>query len=216
LIRDKTSELTLCTVFSAEQTNHRHACVTRLREKIASRYESLLDPMAGTGVDASMFNAPLTVVNDVDPACRAILAQKFSRVTGLDFYDPGQRRELYSLIKPDLIELDFNNFTIAKWHRGKYKPELEDTLRTAQKFVILNDCSSFGLRVWGKRGRYRKYSEILGREIRSVDDYRKALPAFWHSVYPDWEVTAEETFFHASPKGNGGTTYLLFVRQRMA
>jgi hypothetical protein len=217
LIDDKTSELTPCTVFSAEQTNHRHECVRRLQQKIVGRYSSLLDPMAGSGVDAAMFNAPITLVNDLDPACGAILKQKFSRVTDFDFFDPNQRRDLYSLIKPDLIELDFNNFTLAKWHGGKYKPEMEDTLKTARKFLILNDCSSFGLRMWGKRDDYRKYSqysEILGQEIKSVDEYRAALPTFWHRVYPDWEVAAEETFFHASPKGNGGTTYVLFACRR--
>lgn len=41
MIREKTSELTPCTVFSAEQTNCRHACVSRRREKIADCFLTL-------------------------------------------------------------------------------------------------------------------------------------------------------------------------------
>lgn len=201
--------------FGTAQAVARHECVRKLAARIAGDYESLIDPLAGIGVDAQIFNAPDTRVNDRDEACRTVLAECFPAPTGYDFFDPEQRAALYA--RPaDLIYLDFNNFTLAKWHKGIYRQELNDSFATARKYLILNDCSVFALRMWGNRkegrGSYSAYSSILDVAISSPQEYLAALPRFFHRHYPEWYLTAHETFFLASGRGHGGTAYLLFSK----
>jgi len=128
-------------------------------------------------------------------------------VSGYSFFKAEERAILLGLCKPDLVYLDPNTFTLAKWAKGEYRAELDDSFATAQKFLILNDCSYNTLRMGWQR---KLYSEILGVPVHTGDDYLAAAPAFFKKHYPEWDLTDEEHFFHASPKGNGGTAYLLF------
>jgi hypothetical protein len=194
-----------------QQAELRHECVRRLAAKIAGQMQTFLDPMAGIGVDAQLLGAGAdTLVNDIDPACLAILRQKFTRVSSYDFFNPPERTLLFASCQPDLIYLDFNTFTLAKWAKGEYRAEFDESFATAQKFLILNDCSNFGLKMWGKHRLFAIYSQIMGATIGSVDDYLASLPAFFKQHYPAWTLTEMESFFHASAKGSGGTAYLLF------
>ena len=208
----KVKRLTNTTSCLEEEAKHgtgqsvlRHAAVARLAAKI--QVESLIDPMAGAGIDAERFMAPITWVNDTYPKCLEILRTKFQNVSSYDFFKAEERAALFSLCKPDLVYLDFNNFTIAKWASGEYRAELDYSFAAAQKFLILNDCSYHSLRMGWQR---KPYSQILGTPVHTADEYLAALPAFFKKQYPEWTLTDEEHFFHASPKGNGGTAYLLF------
>jgi hypothetical protein len=215
-LTDTTSCLEEYRLHGTAQAQQRHLCVERLAKKIAGQYSSLLDPMAGIGVDAALFNAPVTLANDVDPSCRQELKTKFRWVTDYNFFNPEARRALYGLLQPDLIYLDLNNFTLAKWRKGKYRPVLDDSFAHAKRFIILNDCSVSGLRIWGHcKGHgptFSSYSKIMGTQIGSVEDYFAAIPGFYERAYPEWRLLDRQSFWQPSNKGNGGTSYLLFQR----
>jgi hypothetical protein len=190
------------------QVAMRKLCVRNLQEKIAGQYRSYLEPLAGIGVDAQAFNADLTYVNDIDPDCLDVLRGKFPNVTSYDFFDSTERAAFYS-VQPDVIFVDYNNFTLHKLQR-KYRETTLDTFRAAQKFVILNDCSVFILHMWGKQN-YERYSRLLGVRIRTLDEYFSALVPYCLKL-TGWYLTDVEHFFCASPKGNGGSSYQLFRR----
>jgi hypothetical protein len=186
----------------------RKLCVRNLQEKIAGQYTSYLEPMAGIGVDAQAFNADLTYVNDIDPDCLDVLRSKFPNVTSYDFFDSTERAAFYS-VQPDVIFVDYNNFTLHKLQK-QYRETTLDTFKAANKFVILNDCSVFALRMWGKQN-YERYSRLLGVRIGTLDEYFLALVPYYLKL-TGWYLTDVECFFCASPKGNGGSSYQLFRR----
>ncbi len=187
----------------------RKLCIRNLQKKITGRYESYLEPLGGIGLDAQTFQVDpaQTYVNDIDPECLKVLQSKFRNVTSYDFFDPAQRAELYG-VQPDVIFVDFNDFTLFKFASGEYRVETLDTFAAAQTFSILNDCTPCYLRQFGRRS-YERISRLLGKEITSVDEYFAALVPYYHEKM-DWHLTDVEHFYWASPKGNGASSYQLF------
>jgi hypothetical protein len=67
-------------------------------------------------------------VNDTDEKCRAEINKRFGygKATQLDFFKEVERNMLFGFSgNPDLVYLDFNNFTIAKSAKGEYRAELD-------------------------------------------------------------------------------------------
>jgi|SRR5271157_132008 len=178
------------------------------RQRMAGQYGSMLEALAGTGVDARAFAQDIGVenvlVNDMDPACVAILAQTFPHVTSLDINKEGQQL----FIPVDLVYLDYNTHTLGRVYNRDRRLCTTDRLAfsTARKFVILNDSSIFGYRIWSKK----HYSRMLGAEIPSEEAFYKAMAGYYHGLYPEWNLTAVGYCFTTK---NGGFAYLLFSRQ---
>src|ERR1035437_6191536 len=105
--------------------------------------------MAGEGRDAFVFS-PDAVVNDRDPVLFEILRTKFKVVTCIDLaIEP----EKLFAGHYDLVNLDFDNYTIKKFDKrdrvfGKksYHDIMDLAFQTATKFVVVNDCSVHGLK----------------------------------------------------------------------
>jgi hypothetical protein len=216
-LRAETSCLVECTTHSAEQQTKRRQCVAKLHAKIGGRYISLLDPLAGTGTDAESLSVDKaqTWVNDSDPDCVALLKQNFPNVTA---YNLGLNPE--KAFRPaDLVYLDYNTYTLSKFssrkrifaRRVSYRDTNDLAFATAQKFIILNDCTVHGLLLFPHTS-CSSAERIMGRSIATVEDYFEALPDYYKKFYPAWDLTAFAQYKHFSPKGNGATAYLLFEK----
>ena len=194
---------------SVSQRQARLRCIRRLHSKIAGRYETVLDPMAGLGDDALLFSSNARV-NDMDPECVKILKTRFSDVMN---YDLGSQSELI-FTPADLVYLDYNTFTIGKFVKRErmfgllsYRDVTDLAFGAAKKFVIINDCSVHGLKFFPHTSR-PCYEKILGVPCPTVEAFFTALPAYYARVYPDWELT---TISHYGAE-HGATAYLLFER----
>jgi hypothetical protein len=205
-----------CSTHTPAQRSARIGLVEKLHATIAGEYSTVLDPMAGTGEDAMLFS-PTATVNDFDPPAYAELQTKFKGVTNYDL------RTYRFEGKWDLVYLDFNTFTLNKFHKRLkekgfcWRDITDNAFRVAQKFVIINDCSISGLRYF-PHDSGPCYSKILGVPVVThtdkwrpdIDAFFAALPAYYAGIYPDWELIQTEPYFSAAPTGNGATSYLLF------
>ena len=211
-VRDKSSCLeTDKGCYWPEQVAARRAALERVQKAVVGRYQSLLDPMAGTGSDALLLRADKSqcYVNDIDPQCRELLRQQFACVGDHDFFTREGRFNLE--LNPDLIFLDFNNWTQHKF-AGRYGDCTRWAFQQAQKFVILNDTTFFYLRQYGRVAR-ANVSQLLGTQLNSMEDYSDQLK---NVGLCGWKATVIEQFYASSPKGNGGAAYVLFEKSENA
>lgn len=194
----------------------RKKCTFELCNKVRGQYQSYLEPLGGLGIDAKLLEGDpaLTTVNDIDPGCLEVLRANFpaQAVTSYNFFKPEERAAL--LQRPaDLIFIDYNNYTLAKLEQGTYLKETREVFGAAQKFVVLNDCSVFFLKQYGRKS-YELYSRILGRQINypRLEEYFHALAD--GPLYRElgWYLTDVVHFYWASSRGNDVSSYQLFRR----
>lgn len=195
----------------------RKKCTYLLCNKVRGEYQSYLEPLGGLGIDAKLLegDSAQTTVNDIDPGCLAVLNANFAPgcITKYNFFDKEQRAEL--LRRPaDLIFADYNNYSLVKLEQGTYRAETRDVFAAAKKFVVLNDCSTFYLKQYGKKS-YERYSHILRKKINypNLEEYFHALAE--GPLYRElgWYLTDVTHFYWASSKGNDVSSYQLFRRE---
>lgn len=170
----------------------RKLSMIRLTECIKGQYSSYMEPFGGAGIHAKLLEGIeyLTYVNDIDKDCLEILKLNFpnGEVWNVDLIDETLRRSFLS-IRPDFMFIDSNNFTLNSMHNNKsslYKDLTLDGFTYAKKFLAINDCSSFYLK-YGPRS-LKKYSELLGVTLNSLEEYYKALPEYWNRLFPEWHL----------------------------
>lgn len=166
-------------------------CLLNIQNIIAGKYNSYFEPFAGIGITAKIFACKEMWLNDMSTECSDILYLNYKDKIVMN----SNANHLINFPNLDLIFADFNNLTIKR-ALGEYKPLLDKTFATAQKYVILNDCSVFFLR-YGKSS-YDVYSKLYGGEIKNKDDFYGATIGFWNKLYPDWYVTRIEGFKDSS------------------
>jgi hypothetical protein len=143
-------------------------CLNRLRERVLELggYRSYLEPLAGIGLSARLLSPRKAVLNDLDPGCFAVLKQNFGKAArSVDAFDS-------TFSAADLVFADFNDFTMKRFF-GTYQKPLENFARTAQQFLIVNDCSPFYLS-YGATS-YGVYSKLLHQRLRTLTDYFEAV-----------------------------------------
>lgn len=146
---------------------------TRLPSKILSLeflkqdlvYGSYTEPMAGFGLSARILGRGEHRLYDYSQECVDTLNRNFST--------SASRADIHSLsfVCSDLVYLDFNNYTYRR--RDYWKKVLDYTFCNTAKYVIINDCTPFYFRYGASS--YKVYSRVLGREIRSTEDYFSAI-----------------------------------------
>jgi hypothetical protein len=145
-----------------------------------------------------------------------MLRTKFQHVTT---YDLGTDAERLFAPKVDLVYLDYNTFTLAKFHRDEkafgtkgnrrgYRTITNLAFQAATKFVIINDCTVHGAQRY-KHTSLPCYSKILGKTVSGPEDVLLNLPAYYAGWYPDWHLTDIEHFYGGQ---GGATSYILFRR----
>lgn len=164
-------------------------------------YSSFCEPLAGVGLSVRIFARPKgkLYLNDLDEGCRKILELNFKcKVTGEDIY-------ALDFPKADMIFLDFNDFTYKRFLTSEYGSVLSRALSSAQKFVVLNDCSVFYFR-YGESS-FTAYSRLMGKKITSIEDYFRVAAEAFHRRYPAWWVSKVAYF--------RDTAFLLFTRKEV-
>lgn len=175
------------------------------------------------GDDAAtlMVDPSETWVNDKDPACLALLLPRFPNATGHDLgIEP--RKALH---QADLIYLDYNTYTLNKFHTGKrvfgstrrkeigfsYRDLTNLAFSHANKFVILNDCTVHGLYTfpWDSKPCAER---ILGKPFKTIEEFFEMLPDYYRRFYPAWDLVAISPYRHTHGRCNGATAYLLFEK----
>lgn len=182
-------------------------CLEYLKESILDRdgYASFLEPLAGIGLSARIFGQECPealALNDFDTGCVKVLKHNFPKA------DVTQE-SVFGMLLPgsDVIFLDFNDFTMKRYQSGHpYAAVLNRAFGTAQKYVVLNDCSIFYFR-YGENS-YKVYSELMGASISSEVDYFKATADYWASILKDWSVV-QVAYFKDS-------AFTLFARNSVA
>lgn len=162
-------------------------------------YGSLAEPMAGVGLSVRILaNSSKFFLNDADESCQQILKLNFfGEPTALDVMT-------MPFPKADTVFLDFNNLTLKRYLKGPYTAAVDRAFDTAEKFVILNDCSVFYFR-YGESS-YRTYSKYVGIEIHDTTEYFKALAKLFHKKHGGWWLV-EVAYFK-------DTAFLLFARKQ--
>ena len=176
-------------------------CLQVLKDRMEGLgdYKSFLEPLAGVGLSARIFDKGKTVLNDTDESCRRILDLNFGgKATGEDVLK-------MPFPKLDVIFLDFNDFTLKRSRTTVYGDVLFRAFDAAKKFVILNDCSVFYFR-YGKTS-FKAYEKYVGRVIGSIEDYFQALqPLYQNATGGDWNLVHVAYF--------RDTSFQLFSRTR--
>jgi hypothetical protein len=195
--------------FLLGENSMRMLCHYNLQQKVAGQYQAYLEPLAGAGFSAKIFEQdPAKVfVNDLDPLCHEILKQNFpaENVFAENVGCPHCRQILYGgpAKVAELVFLDFNDCTIGKVCK-QYNAIIDDTFKMPNaRFLIINDCTPFLLN-HGKNG-YGPVSRVLGVTVQTRDEYYRATVGFFATRWPEWQLTDVE---HFSASG-----YLLFRRQ---
>ena len=118
---------------------------SNIHKVISGEYNTYLDLLGGVGLTGRIFKevGVQCVFNDLNLECREILKANnpASLVTAQDMFD-------YEFIHgiPDVTLVDFNDFTLKKYQE-KYKKVLDNVFRNTRKYVVVNDCSVFYLKM---------------------------------------------------------------------
>ena len=112
-----------------------------------------------------------------------------------------------------------NIFTLHKFAKREkvfgtktYRDITDLAFRTAQKFVVINDCSIHGLRFFPHTSR-PCYEKVLGVPCPDQKTFLEALPDYYKTVYPEWELIAVSPYSTIKGGRAGATTYLLFTHK---
>lgn len=174
----------------------------RLRMEKLGGYQSFCEPFAGVGLSARLFGveAAHAQLNDFDASCGEALRLNFPKanVTVAD-------ANSLELAPADVVFLDYNAFTLKRYEK-KHAGSVARAFASAQKFVIVNDCSVFYFRYGDKA--YETYSKFLGSPITDYASYFKAAVPFWKSRYPEWSLVQVSAFRDSS--------FLLFSKKKSA
>lgn len=174
---------------------------TNLQKKISGTYKSYFDLMGGVGLTGRIYGEEGVECrfNDISKDCVEIIKYNYP---SSDVYNENMFDLVYSSYFPDLILIDFNDYTYKKY-LSLYKKVLSRALNASRKYVIINDCSVFYLR-YGKKA-YEVYSNLLGKEIESKPEFFQEMASFYKEEFPDWNLTDIETF--------GSSSLMLFRRE---
>jgi hypothetical protein len=171
-----------------------------LYNKIAGTYSTYFELLGGGGVSATLFGDPGVdiTLNEIDPLCRQVLRDNFPNATLLS-------QDMFKLEYDknyDFIFLDYNNHTLMK-AITTYDGTSRRAFTHANKYVIISDCSTFYLNK-GERS-YKRYSELLGKTIKTKDEFWPAYAEFFADMYPGWRLTDVENTWVS--------THMLFRRE---
>lgn len=171
-------------------------CLANIKKAVGD-LESYFDIMAGLGFSARIFEADAMVLNDLCPKCSSVL--------DLNFIDKVTSEDLFTMDwvdSYDMIFADFNNFTMKSYEQ-QYSPIMESVFNSAERYVLLNDCSVFYLNYGPKS--YKTYSKFFKKPINDRHQYYAAAKEFFHEEFQDWWLTRIESFKEAS--------FMLFERE---
>lgn len=174
-------------------------CLEAVRDRAYTLggFDTYSDPMAGIGISARIFNKyslRIARLNDLDAGCRKVLQHNFKQFISADDIF------ISRLHQADLVFLDFNDYTMKRGI-GKYAPVVEKAAVSANKFLVINDCSLFYFR-YGKSS-FGVYSKLLGCKVESVEDYFKAIRPFYRKL----------GFYLVQANYFSDTSFLLFSRK---
>lgn len=175
--------------FTKKRKQHFYVCneiKKIIQSKIGNNY-SYSELFAGIGIKAAIFcdnmnKGQKIQLNELNADCTDILKQNFTEAEitcGDSFYY--EFKENY-----DVSVIDFNNYTLGKYNKG-WKTVLDNVFNHTNKFIVLNDCSV----VYLNRAcdlNFKTYSDILGKDVSSIEEYRKAVVEFYERQYSEWNV----------------------------
>jgi len=168
----------------------------KIADMLKGEYDSYMEPMAGLGIIASMFECDDMELNDWDMYCRRALRDNFpyALVTRQDIndFEPFQRA--------DVTFIDFNNFTVKRFadNTDGLKDQFIKFLNNTDKYFIFNDSTPFYLR-YGKKSyeNVRKVMRVREDETMTrIEDYPHHLSWFLMREVDKplkWEIT--NTFY---------------------
>lgn len=175
-------------------------CLRELKNAIDNDYASYFDPLGGIGLSAKIFekDKSLTYVNDRSNDCYASLLKSFKpeNCSNIDL----EKKKFTQ--KFDLIFADYDAFTIKKLDTHK---SLDNMFSNANKYVIVNDCSIYQIRRFGKSG-LRNASNFFGISITTVEEYFAQIAGFYLNLYPEWYLQIVVTWDNSA--------FLLFGREK--
>lgn len=180
-------------------------CLQNIKDYIGNEYDSYLDLLAGLGISGKIFQCRDNLTNfnsfnDFSEDCYNILCNNFSWQDGSSIHN----EDIFKVDFPkdDFIFADFNNFT-TKRYLTLYKPVVDKIFASAQKYVLINDCSVFYLK-YGKKS-YDTYRKLLNLDFKdNIDEFYLALNVFYKKQYPEWNLIKIEAF--------KDTSFLLFKK----
>ena len=149
-------------------------CLEAIKGRMESLggYKTFSEPLAGVGLSARIFDKGKTYLNELDPSCRRVLELNFGEKSVTS-----QNAMVVPFKTVDAIFLDFNDFTLKRFCTTTYGEVLQRAFASAQKYVILNDCSVFYFR-YGKSS-YKAYEKYVEEPITCLEEYFKALRRFY-------------------------------------
>lgn len=174
--------------FTKKRKQHFYACnklKNIIQSKIGNDY-SYSELFGGIGLKAALFcdnmNSSKIQINELSDKCCDVLKDNFknAKITCSNSFDFVFNKNY------DVSVIDFNNYTLKKYSSG-WKTVIDNIFSHTNKFIVLNDCSITYLNKGGRQA-LKTYSEILGVNVNSVDEYRKELNKFYIKNYPEWRM----------------------------
>lgn len=175
-------------------------CLFNVKKYLGDSYDSYLDLLAGIGISSRIFDTDYNELNDFSGECYAILKENFKSpndtLYNIDMYH-------YNFNRFDFIFLDFNNNTLKK-SLNEYKPVIDNAFASANKYILINDCSVTYLK-YGESS-YKNYAKLLGVTSEELKiNYYSIIKQHYKKLYPTWSLTHIET--------HPQTSFLLFEKQ---
>lgn len=141
-----------------------------------------MEPFAGIGLQSviikNVTNPKMQYLSDIDEAC----VRQLHLVLPEDDKIIINEGDAYHMLTHlddnpvDVMVLDFPNFTPVKFEQ--WKPVLDEAFRKGPKLVEITDVSPRFLHL-----HKNLYSEILGAEINTKEDYIRAISKYIHDHY---------------------------------
>lgn len=161
-----------------------------IAKSLKGTYKSYLDPMAGLGIVASMFDGEgiNLYLSDIDEVCYRSLKHNFEGEVVLQ----GDYNHAWYTAWYDVSFLDFNNFTAKRFMENEFK--LNDFLLKVMKctndVIIINDSTPFYLRYGAKS--YKVVGDAVGQEIHTYEEYLVAMSNLFLEY--GWSITDSYKF----------------------
>lgn len=161
-----------------------------IAKSLKGTYTSFLDPMAGLGIVASMFEDEKAnlYLNDLDTICYKSMRRNFPTavVTQKDYND------LSYTCRYGVTFLDFNNFTAKRFMNNEFRLHefLLKRMKCTEDVIIINDTTPFYLR-YGATS-YKVVGDAIGQEIHTYEEYLAAMSNLF--LEHGWSITDSYKF----------------------
>lgn len=184
-------------------------CLQNIKDYIGDNYEHYFDLLAGLGISGKIFATEcLNEFNDFSEDCLNVIRNNDFKGRTL-MYQKDMFELKFGKNQPEFIFADFNNFT-TKRYLTLYKPVVDNIFASAQKYVLINDCSVFYLK-YGQKS-YDTYRKLLGDHYKKsfgddLNGFYPALKSFYKEQYKEWDLCLVEYF--------KDTSFLLFKNEKV-